>query len=898
MERVGRGIEELAPAALVLCSTLRLALALRRRHDALQLARGRQRWPTLDSQTPELWLAQCLGEAQLAGEIEPLAHPLSEVEERLLWERAIVQGGAAEALFDRDGLARAAIQANALVERWRLRLAPAAGGEETRAFLRWRKEFRRLAAAVDGCDAASLAERQLDALAAGAGRLPPVVAVAGFDRYNPQELRLIAVLEARGVEVCELRLVAATPAAAVAHPMPDRLAECRAAAAWARERLAANPRARLGLVVPELSSLREPLEAVLDEALDPACLDPSLCEAARRYNFSLGPPLASRGIVATALRLLALAAAPRRLMQEEFSLLLRDPYWSASIDEADARARLDARLRQRLPLVTNLPQALRLTAREAARGLPLERLVADLTRLQELARAQPARQLPSAWATSLAQLLEAAAWPGGRALSSHEYQAQQAFFEILSGLAELDRVAGRVSMVEAQSRLAQLCRDRVFQPETEAEPALEVMGLLEALAAPLDGLWVMGMNAQLWPPSASPNPLLPAELQRQAASPGASGEVQSRFALAVHARLLCSARELHFSWARGEGDRQLRPSPLIAALPEVELAAAATLIETLAGSAVMESILDAQGPPLSAPEMRGGTALLGAQAVCPAWAYYRYRLGAKQLAQPVLGLSGGERGALVHRALERFWNGRASEELLALGHSARLEAVARAASESLQRFNAEREEGLSPRFLELEEERLRTLVAAWVEFELARPQPFRVIACESSSEVELEGLKLRVVVDRIDQLADGRSLIIDYKTGRAGRTASWGAERMAEPQLPIYAVLQQPPPAAVALARVRLDQCAFSGIAAQAGLLPKVAGIADAAARRLFPSDGDWQGLLDNWRRRLAVVAREFVAGEARVAFRAEAELAYCEVLPLLRLAERRRQLEEREPSP
>jgi len=889
---------DLGAEALLLCSTQRLARNLRRRHDRLQRARGINRWPTLDAQTPESWLAESFSDAALAGEVraDALLQPLSEAQESVLWERAIAVDGVPEALLDREGLSRTAIQANALVEVWRVHLPASCGGEETRAFLRWRKEFRRLAREAGCCDAASLFDRQLDVLEAGAGRLPAIAALAGFDRYNPQELRLIAALERRGVDVRALQLGRRAPAEAVAHGLPDRLAECRAAAAWARERLARDPGVRLGLVVPELSALRVPLESLLDDALDPSCLSPARAEAPRRYNFSLGPPLAQRGIVDAALRLLTLASGPRHVAQEDFSALLRDPYWSAG--EADARARLDARLRERLPLVTSLPRLARLAEGEAARGLPIAGLVRDLMRFQEVLPGQPARQLPSAWAAVFGRLLEAAGWPGMRPLSSHEYQAQRAFFEVLASLGELDAVQGRVVMGAARSRLAQLCRDRVFQPETENEPALEVMGLLEALAAPLDGLWVMGMNAHLWPPPAAPNPLLPAELQRAAATPGASGSVQSEFAAAIQRRLLSSAEELHFSWALSEGDRALRASPLLAGIPHIEVDAgtSASLIDSLAGTSPMASISDAQAPPLVASQAtRGGTAVLRTQAICPAWAFYRYRLGAKALASPAVGLTGAERGALVHRALQYWWRGRTSEEVRAMDRAARDEALASAVAQAVRTFNAAREQALSPRVLALESERLRALIDTWVDVELTRPLPFRVQACESESEAGIEGLRLKIVVDRIDELADGRLVILDYKTGRSGSAASWGAERITEPQLPIYAVGAEPAPAAVALARVRLDEPGFAGIACEAGILPRVPGIDEPSARRLFPREQNWVGLMEQWRQRLAAIAAEFMAGEARVTFLREADLAYCEVLPLLRLAERRRQFEEQE---
>ena len=190
----------------------------------------------------------------------------------------------------------------------------------------------------------------------------------------------------------------------------------------------------------------------------------------------------------------------------------------------------------------------------------------------------------------------------------------------------------------------------------------------------------------------------------------------------------------------------------------------------------------------------------------------------------------------------------------------------------------------------------------WLEVEAQRPQAFTVVACEARSEMQIEGIAVRLVVDRIDELADGRRVILDYKTGSAISQASWGETRIREPQLPIYAALRQGGEgealaeaaeiAAVAFAKVRPDECSFIGIAADADILPNVNGIADGGARKLFPEQANWNELLDHWRASIAAIAREIKAGEAAVSFSDEKDLDYCEVRPLLRLAERKAQLE------
>ncbi len=902
-------LAELAADAVLLCSTPRLARSLRLAHDREQRARGLTRWQPRLALTLAQWLDGLLDEALLAGEISLSAAPrlpLKPLQERILWERAIEAGASGEveeALFDREGLATAAAAADALLFTWQMRIPESLQGEETRQFLRWREEFRRLCAEAGWLSAAPYLDWQLGCIADGAGRLPHQLAFAGFDRFNPQEIRLARLLVERGVKVVELELGLSQPAALVAHALPDSEAECRAACAWARQKLEENPNARLGLVVPELSARRDALASILDDGLNPEAASPSLAEMPRRYNFSLGGPLARQPVVAVALQLLALAAHPQRLVLAQFGALLAEPYWSAGSSEADSRARLDAQMREVLPPKLSFARVLRYVQKIAGggRGIALPHLAGDLENFQAAIAAQPARQTPSAWATGFQGLLVAVAWPGERSLSSHEYQARCAFSEALAGLAELDAVLGRVNIAEAYRRLSQLARERIFQPETEGEPRLEVMGLLEAVGTPLDGLWVMGMNDQSWPAPARPNPLLPAEMQRQARSPNASAEVQGEFALAVQRRLQKSAPEVHFSWAQRDAGRELRASPLLAAIPRESAAgyAASSLIADLAVAAAMEMLQDSQAPAVAAGELlRGGTGLLRAQAICPAWAYFRYRLGAKALDLPVDGLDAADRGSLVHAVLQHFWSGRGSQELQVMSPLQKQQAIAVAVALGLEEFNGQREESLSPRFLELERERLQNLLEVWLAVEAERTLPFRVTACEEKAEVDIEGIGVQLVVDRIDELADGRRIILDYKTGVAVSQASWGEARISEPQLPIYAVmlagtqLSGLAPAAVAFAKLRLEASGFIGIAAAAGLLPKVLGIEEAAARRLFPEQSSWDQLLAHWQRSIAAIAREIKAGEAAVRFTREDDLEYCEVLPLLRLAECRAQSE------
>jgi len=186
------------------------------------------------------------------------------------------------------------------------------------------------------------------------------------------------------------------------------------------------------------------------------------------------------------------------------------------------------------------------------------------------------------------------------------------------------------------------------------------------------------------------------------------------------------------------------------------------------------------------------------------------------------------------------------------------------------------------------------LLAVWLEVE-ARRAPFRVIACEERHELDVEGLPVRVVIDRIDQLADGRLVVIDYKSGRNDSVESWAEARIKEPQLPIYAALAFPDRdvAAVALARITPDKPAFLGVSEDEGLLPEMKPL--DAQRRLYAEEDfpDWPSLRRLWAQRLTDVAREVRDGAAAVVFYAAKDLEYCDVRALLRIAERQQQFDE-----
>ncbi|MDR2876075.1 MAG: PD-(D/E)XK nuclease family protein, partial [Methylobacillus sp.] len=597
---------------VVLCSTPRLARSFALEQARIRRDGGAALWQPARISTLAQWLDETLSRAMLAGELPTDFLPNKTLDasgERVLWERAIeknTRDETAQALFDMAGLARTAAEAHRLMVVWNVEPPSGWQSEETRRFLQWRETFLALCRQHHALDSASAFERQIVALQRGAGRLPDALQLVGFDRLSPQEKRLLDALKKRGVaiEIGSPVLAQAGDARQIA--CDDIAAECRAAVGWAAEYLKRDSTARIAIVAPELGVLRARLLALLDDALHPLAALPSQVEMPRLYDFSLGDPLASHPLIACGVNVLRLAARRFRIPQQDAGRLLRDVHWSAGLSEADARARLDAVMRAHLPASIHLEQWLRLARKALADGANLHKLVAHLEAIS--ACDWPRKQTARAWADAFADLLQTAGWPGERALSSHEYQAMQAWNAALEDFAKLDELLPALDAGSALRRFSALLRERIFQPETEGEPRVWVMGMLETPAFPLDAIWVLGMNDHQWPPPPRPNPLLPAEAQRHVGAPNACGRVQAEFAQTIETRLLHSAPEIIFSYSRRDGERELRASPALTDLAALENTpdSSAPLAEKLALPATMEWLDDHRAPPLAAGEKLGG----------------------------------------------------------------------------------------------------------------------------------------------------------------------------------------------------------------------------------------------------------------------------------------------------
>ena len=181
-----------------------------------------------------------------------------------------------------------------------------------------------------------------------------------------------------------------------------------------------------------------------------------------------------------------------------------------------------------------------------------------------------------------------------------------------------------------------------------------MLGLLEAENGRWDGIWILGLNDNVLPAAANPQPLLPLAVLKKAGAPRATPERERHWAEAIFSALCRCGDEVVVSYARVEGERELRPSPLIAGLPATQWAPP---VAPPLAPLPQESLVDEQGPPLQGgqEDRTGGVDVLETQARNPMWAFVRHRLGGRALTNYAETATVNLRGRFLHRALEIIW---------------------------------------------------------------------------------------------------------------------------------------------------------------------------------------------------------------------------------------------------
>ena len=849
---------------LTLTVNARLARWLLLEHDEQKRKAGENAWQTppilpLSSWLRNVWLASW-----------PEKYLLSELQCEKIWEEIINQDSARLDLLHLQGVASQTSKAFSLLHEYRLprdkKLYEQT--DESKAFLRWIRKFEnRLSSALAPC---MLMDAVRNSMQEGEILIPHSLRIRGFEEQSPQLKYFLNFLREKGTRVDFLSPVPSPEILAQrmeklndknvnVEEYENRQGEAEACACWVRSIF--QPGKRIGIVVPELEKYRTLLKRELAAELVPETIF-SLDEEDLPFNISLAPPLSQEPMIKLALNLLSVKTSD--VPVSTFLSIIQSPFFGFAFPPTREISDLERNLRKKRVL-----------------SIPLDRFhsicgsVPQVDQLVESLKSwtlNNSKLMPEKWAKELSDFLKTTGWPGKvapgtdkQSVLSKRHQGFEAWKDCLNQLCSLNQILGPINRLEVLNHLTHITRSKPFQSKTP-EHSINVIGLLESSGMQFDYLWVMGCHHEALPAHPEPNPFIPYEIRNKYSIPRSNPQRELKFTEQSLTRLLMAAPDVHFSYPLHEGDMDLKMSPLLKRFPQDKKAPylsnrikdqvrAMNQLEKFTEPAFLQ-VTDSEKNQYGTQGISSGYALLKDQVDCPFRAFARHRLNSQRTPVAEIDFDNLDRGNLIHKALELFWDKtRNRKNLSNLSHGILEKRIEECVQEALK-LCSQRTTGQT-QFNKLEIERNVRLIHDWLlNIERERPD-FQVLHNEEDVSINLCGIKLSLRIDRIDEIPGKGLLLIDYKTGREAKPAEWFAEKIRAPQLPLYATAQ--PPVGLAYGHLTLGK-------------PEFKGTADLPLGKLknydFAKDtgcSTWKELLSYWKNNLNRVADEFLQGNNQV---------------------------------
>lgn len=848
----------------ILTASRRLAHALRLGYAQHIQDQGIKVWRTPRILPWGTWLRQQHLEARAAASTASSLHALTPAQTRLLWDEIVAGSRYAAELLNPSNAARLAARSWRRLHDYLIPIDALQGFDapEPAALHAWCNEFIQRCAALHAIDEARLSHWAFDV-----GFIPQERLVfAGFDAMPPAMSRLLERWRSEGL-IVDAQPESQPAADTAVIPAADIEDEIRVAARWACDRVLAGA-LNVGVIVPDLQMRRDEVQRVFEDVIAPGQRQTHATSTPLPIVIAAPAPMSSYPMVDAAILILQMAAGDASSL--DAGRILRSPFIGGAQIERARRALADLRLREE--------------QRDRWDWFKLERWagMTDCEHLQRAARelnenlrGASGSAMPSEWAERFHKLWVASGWPGDRSLNSAEHQTFEKFQTVLTEFGALDVVAGRMNLRRAIGRLQDLLSDTPFEPET-AGTAITVIDAATSAGMQFDALWVAGLHADRWPAAVNPDPLIPLELQREAHIPESSPAGVLQQATAQLQRWTSSAACVVLSWPQRDGDVELIRSPLLdrvrvmngteAGTEPVPATVTSLGRKIFAERPMLETLRDDRAPPLSMQATRGGARTLELQSRCAFRAQAELRLLAQPLPRISIGIEPMDRGAILHRVLADVWGSLRTQQRLLSIDDAALEAQVR---EYAQRHAAQALVPDTPhrnRLAMLEINSVVRQIMQLLALEKQRPA-FAIRLAEASEPYAIGGLSITLRPDRIDELASGGELLIDYKLGDTHRPREWLdvlPGRPRRPQLPLYGLAHSDRLkglAYVVLAPGAVEYRGWSdGTDVGAGVAPYPSGI-----RVDLGDPVDWEALLHHWRFTLTRLAERYVAGEASV---------------------------------
>lgn len=572
--------------------------------------------------------------------------------------------------------------------------------------------------------------------------------------------------------------------------------EYLAAAQWCKNLLEENVSKSIAVIVPGLEKTHTSVEKEFTKVFSPKFYThPSISEPTLPFEISASSPLSSQPVVADALALIQLQQ--QTIEKQQALSIMQSRYWggsslrseildwiSASVKKDISVAKLLARLEQISTEIDNLSPY-----NKDAKSF---RTAMDLLRKFTRIKSNNVELRMTDWVNKLLALLEAFGWPGELDINSREYQAISQFIEQIHQLSNLGASTSgqKVQWDFIVNALLQLCGNKKFHIESEKKP-IQILGPMEASGAVYDHVWLMNATSEQFPSRVSFNSLIPAGLQRQFSTPKSTPEKELSYAKSQLEGIISSTTDLTISFPLKDGDKEFQLTKLVEKhldTIETNKPFPSELYQYYLASLEfnqLEYIHTTDGPEiLEEQKIPGGASHIKLHAINPLLAFLVYRLKASSPAESYIGLTGADRGTLIHDILAAIWsNLKNHASLVALDTNELIRNITSVTSQTTKQFLASSDRDIDSTQLDIELKRTQKLIESWMGFEKTRI-PFQVDSVEQKMKLVFDKRELSLRVDRIDSVNDHK-IIMDYKTGKIS-LSQLTKNPILEPQLPLY----------------------------------------------------------------------------------------------------------------
>jgi len=810
---------------------------------------------------------------------------LNGIEEKLLWESSIKQYK--KSFFDLsniENLSETAIQANRLIDQFNIgenTLKSEERSEEHTFFNAWRLIFKKYCSDKNVITFNNLLKITEEHIKNGDISIEHPLYFVNFE--------FIAPIEESFIEACKTQVDIEFFKASQTTPYIESRVflneehECMQIVEWCKTQIENNK--KILIVTPQLDQIIDRLTSMLDKTFHPETFTPSLSQEKRIYQFSLNTPLFHLSMVYLNFKLIEVAARGTSKINELKNILSHSG-WSES-KELCRRYRLINYLERKRRGNISIKDLIEMSELIEDLNDEIPYLKTHLNQIYASHHEWRIKRNPSGWIKAFDMYLKNIQSSLLNPKDAFEESIYEVWNKTSETIASLDNLMGEISIQEMLDVLQYYLKKTTHQHQHQGNFKIDILGFHESVYEKYDATWIMNLNEHHWPIPHQYNPFIPIKIQHDRHI--STHEKRHLNASKILDKFIHTSPFVTLSYAKKMGEEEIFPSPTLYSFVSSKLLEDTNFKykKNKLNHEFIEYIEDNTSNKIEVQKtVKSGIKLLEAQSICPAWAFYEFRLGAKQIEdEDEENLTTRLRGNLFHKTLEEFWTEYKSSSLVSALNEKEL-------SKKIQEIthkNISVEKKNYPRilseFFNIEEMRLISYLEKWIHHELKRGD-FEVKETEKNIPIHLGCLNFNIKIDRIDEV-NQNNIVIDYKSGTTKTLNEWFLNAYGELQMPFYALFASNKPIdAIAIGVINAAKPQWIGIGRDKDLLQ---GIKDSTATQYQ----SWDDLIGFWKCRIDDAIKSYESGNAAVKFTREKDIAYCQVKPILRLPERILQFEQ-----